>query len=289
MPHVRPRHVIAPLGLAACAVAAVGCQTLFLVPPSPKTIDQLLTPAVSSGSVTLEIFQARIPLEKEAEADALWSQVDEQCFDVELRKRLLANGLRAGVVGVPLPETLSDLMALECKMPETSTKRVITGQSAVPQVTRRVVQINDHDQSTIQASELRDEAQVLTSENGVLNGRTYKEVQGVYGLRAKTVPGQRVRLDLVPELQHGELKNRRVGNDQGIFLITQTRDREVFDRLAMEVELAPGEILVLGCLPDATTSLGGTFHTAEIEGRSARKLILVRALETPPSEILAKK
>ena len=57
----------------------------------------------------------------------------------------------------------------------------------------------------------------------------------------------------------------------------------------MEATLAPGDLLVLGCLPDAKASLGGVFHTADAGGQDERKLILVRLLEVPPSEILAEK
>lgn len=262
----------------------------MLAPPPKGGIEKLLRPVTTSpDSVTLEIFHARIPLEQDGKADALWNGVDEQCFDVELRRRLVDNWLRAGVVGGTLPPVLADLLQLKSKLPKESTDQVISTATAVPQVSRRVVQVNRRDPTSIQASELRDEAEVLMRDEGGCHGRTYRQVEAVYTLKAQAVDGQRVVVRLIPELSHGELKNRYSGSTQGVLVMTPSREREVFDRLAMEATLSPGEVLVLGSLPDAGASLGGVFHTAVSEGRQERKLILIRLLEAPRSEILAAK
>jgi hypothetical protein len=123
-----------------------------------------------------------------------------------------------------------------------------------------------------------------------MGGKTFDQVQGVYMLRAESVPGQRIKVQITPELHHGELRSRRVGNtQQGLFMSTVSREREVFEELALETELAPGDLLILGCLPKAKSSLGGVFHTASSGGQEERKLIVIRLLEVPKSEILAKK
>jgi hypothetical protein len=274
-------------GWSALALAA-GCQ-VFDKPPQ-AALDQLLKPAVTSpDSVTLEIFHARIPIDKEETADALWDQIDEQRFDPELRRQLVANGLRAGIVGATPPEAISDLLALQSDAPDSSAVRVIDGKSAEPRVTRQVKQLNRLDEMAIQVSDLRDEAQVLLSNDGVMGGKTFQQVQGVYTLQAEAAPAQRVKVRITPELQHGELRNRRVGSDQGIFLSTVSREREVFEELTLQTELAPGDLLVLGGLPDAKASLGGVFHTASSGGQDERKLVILRLLEVPRSEILASK
>ncbi|MBA4104283.1 MAG: hypothetical protein C0485_00870 [Pirellula sp.] len=277
--------------LAGCAAAtiALGCQ-VFDKPPD-KALESLLKPVrTSTESVALEIFQARIPLDQEAKADALWERIDEQKFDAELRRKLVANGLRVGIVGGALPEDLAKLLELDGDAAEASDSQVITDQTAAPRVTRRVVQVKRLNPISIQVSELRDEAQVLLSQEGSFGGKTFRQMQGVYSLQAETVPGQRVKVRLTPELQHGDLKQRYAGAaQQGIFMSIPSREREVFDELSMDATLAPGELLVLGCLPAAKTSLGGVFHTATAAGKDERKLILVRLLQVPPSEILAEK
>ena len=276
--------------LASCAAAtiALGCQ-VFDKPPE-KALESLLKPVnTSSDSVSLEIFQARIPLDKDATADALWEGIDEQKFDPELRRRLVANGLRVGIVGGSLPKELADLLELDGAASEAGGAQVITDQSAVPRVSRQVIQAKRREQRQIHVSELRDEGQVLLSRDGSLGGKTFRQMEGVYSLQAETIPGQRVKVRLTPELHHGDLKQRYAGSQQGIFMSIPSREREVFDELSMDATLAPGELLVLGCLPGAKTSLGGVFHTASAAGNDERKLILVRLLQVPPSEILAEK
>ena len=99
--------------------------------------------------------------------------------------------------------------------------------------------------------------------------------------------GQRIMLELVPELQHGQLKNRYAGGDQGMILMTQSRERDTFEKLAMNIELAAGEILVVSCLSDVPGSLGHAFHAQNINGPLEYKLVLIRLLQVPGSEILA--
>jgi hypothetical protein len=264
-----------------------GCQAAFTAPPD-AALEKLLRPVTTSPeSVTLEIFEARIPLDEDEQAEAIWRQVDEQALDADLRSRLLANGLRAGVLNGTAPDELSQLLGLTSEAPKESAEQVVTADSPVPRTTRRVVQINLQAERAIQATEVLPEASVLLSEDGQLRGETYRPVEGRYSLRAEAVPGQRILVRLVPELHHGELRPRYSGGDQGRMLIMTSREREPFERLTLETELAPGEMLVLGCLPQSDGSLGAVLHTATAKGRRERKLILVRALEAPASEILA--
>jgi hypothetical protein len=283
---------ISPVKCASALSAAlliVGCQSF--IAPSETALERLMQPmATSPDSVTLEIFLARIPAEQDQQAEALWGQVDEQIFDANLRRQLVANGLRAGVVGSPPPEELSKLLLLQSEAPAASTGRVITAESATPRVTRRVVQMHRGDQRPIQVSEPRDEATVLiVSEAGRVGGKPLPNVHGVYNLQAEAIPGQRVHLRLTPELDYGEMRMRYSGGEQGIMLKNLAQEREIFERLALNADLAAGELLVLGCLPDDKSSLGGVMHAAGHAGHDERKLVVLRLLEVPPSEILAKK
>lgn len=280
---------------AACSLLLLGgsgwlgCQSALTVPPD-AALDKLLRPVTTSpNSVKLEIFEARVPIDEDAAADGLWQQVDEQVFDAELRRRLLANGLRAGVVGGTLPNELARLLDLESEMPEQSPEQLVSTLTAVPRVTRRVVHVNRQEPREIQVSEVRPEAQVFVSGDGALHGNTFRQVEGRYELRAEALPGQRVAVRLIPELHHGELRNRYSGSDQGKLMIIPSREREAFEQLTMSAELAAGELLVVGCLPQAQASLGGVLHTVAAKGRSERKIIVVRLLESPQSEILAAK
>lgn len=285
---LRRRTWLAGCLASACALS-LGCQ-VFVQPPE-KALDSLLQPIKASpDSVSLEVFQARIPLDQDKKADAIWEQIDEQKFGADLRRKLVANGLRAGIVGGTLPSDLATLLDVNGPVAAESGAQVITDQSAVPRVTRSVVRLKPRDSRAIQVSDVRNEAQVMISDNGVLGGRPFRQLQSVYSLQAEPIPGQRAKIRITPELQHGDMKQRYAGSsERGIIMSITSRDREVFEELAMESTLAPGELLVLGCLPDAKTSIGGVFHTASVAGKDERKLIIIRLAQVPPSEILAQK
>lgn len=276
----------------ALACALVGCHAVLA--PSDEALELLLTPIESAPeSVTLEVFHVRIPVEMEDQVRGLWSRVDEQQIDNRTRSRLTANGLRAGTVGAPLPVELTELLELvDQPAPEDNAatgEKVITSLTAQPRITRRVEQLSLHEQMPITASEVRDKLQVIVSDQRGLSGNEYRQVEAVYSLKVTPQTGQRVRLSVTPELHHGELRNRRMGSDKGIFLMIPSRERESFSRLRISAEIAAGEILILGGLEDAGSSLGNAFHVAETSGTPQSKLILVRLLQVPPSEILAER
>lgn len=264
-----------------------GCSLLLTLPMPEDPQSLLKSVETAPDSVAIEIFQVRVPAIDEELDEQLWRSVDEQRVDLEVRQELIRNGFRAGVLGGTIPDKLATYLKLESELPETQVERIITGENADPTVTRRVVQLDKSDSATIQVSSLQDKLHILMNEDGGLRGRSYEQVQAVYSMRAEAIAGQRVHLRLVPELQHGELRNRYAGSDQGIFLVTPSRERELYDELEIGVEMTPGELLILGGLPDASGSLGHAFHAESKRGPAELKIVLVRLVEVPGSEILA--
>lgn len=284
----RALRSLCSLALGGWLLACAGCSTVLFSLPMPDD-PQAFLKAVETApdSVALEIFQVRFPATDAAMDEQLWQAVDEQRLNVDVRHELVRNGFRAGVMGSSVPDGLAKYLKLESKMPESTAQRLITGDTADPTVTRRVVQLGQNETATIQVSALRDKLNILLSEQEGLRGRSYEQVQAVYTMRAQARTGQRVGLRLTPELQHGELRNRYAGSDQGIFLVTPSRERELYDELELQVELAAGELLVVSSLPDAAGSLGHAFHAENQRGPAELKLVLVRLVEVPGSEILA--
>ncbi len=291
MPLQQPRrHAIHRISTAAFVMLTVflsGCGVVLSTATVSDPQNILRAIKTSPDQVTLEIFQVRIPGDDKLLVDELWQASDEQRLDVEVRNRLVANGFRAGVINGALPDRLARSLNLQSEMPEAETDRIITGENAAPRVVRRVLQLKRREHASIQASELQAEAIVfLNTENG-LQGRTYEQVQGVYSLQAESVSGQKVAIEVTPELHHGELKNRYTGSDQGVLLMTTSRERKVFDQLKLNLNLSSGEFLVISGVADSSSSLGSAFHDSQQSGAAAQKLVLVRLLQVPPSEILA--
>lgn len=275
------------LGLLSCLAMFTGCGAVLTT--AAVSTPQSILKAVRTGSdrVTLEIFQVRVPADDKQLNKELWLAADEQRLELDVRNRLVSNGFRAGVITGTLPDALAKSLNLQSEMPEETKERVIDGNSATPKVTRRVLQLKRGEPATIQTSEVQESLNVLLNTESGLQGKSYREVQGVYSLRAQTLPAQRVKVELVPELQHGEMRNRYAGSDQGILVVTPSRERKVFDQMKMSVPLAAGELLIVSGLPDAPASLGSVFHAEERAGVAEQKLVLIRLLQVPDSEILA--
>ena len=83
----------------------------------------------------------------------------------------------------------------------------------------------------------------------------------------------RVQLDLLPELHHGEPQQRWIGDD-GVIRLETSRPKRVFDELRMKISLAPGQMLVVAAAPAgpaawATTSSARPRPTANPKNAGA--------------------
>ena len=78
-------------------------------PPPATELTNLPLPSLAPDSVVLEVTFVRIPAEKLDFESRFWPEADESALDVELRRRLAANGFRAGVVRTPPPPVLQEL------------------------------------------------------------------------------------------------------------------------------------------------------------------------------------
>jgi hypothetical protein len=266
---------------------SLGCGVIL----STATVSnpQSILKAVKPGPqrVTLEIFQVRIPANEEQLTSELWQAADEQRLDLSLRNRLVSNGLRVGVLNGAVPDSLARSLNLQSETPEETLDRVIDDQTANPQVTRRVLQVKCQEPAIVQVADVQPQVHVLVNSDNGLQGRTYDAALGVYSLQADVVPGQQIAIQLTPELQYGQFRNRYLGGDQGAFLVSPSQERQIFDQIKMEVQLAAGEILVVSGVQGAPASLGSVLHTIRQTGSDEQKLLLIRVLQVPQSEILA--
>ncbi len=274
-------HRIGLFALAVLAVVAIGCTPIRPEGKSP------LTPArMSSDSVVLDIFFARFPQGKEDLNGPLWNEIDEQHFPADVRRRLAENGFRVGMVGDRLPSKLAKLLELTDQPTSNATpgETVVTDLESEPCVVRRHLQLRANQRSEIVASEVYEELPVLTCESGEVCGRAYPKAQGV--LVAKSSPDRdgRVRLELMPELQYGEVQQRFTGR-YGAYRLETGRSRRDFDKLAVTAMLTPGNMIVMSSLPNRVGSLGHRFFSHESSGKVEQKLMVIRLSQTQHDDL----
>jgi hypothetical protein len=275
---------VACLGVAALLA---GCSTPL---PRQESGNPLRTPRMSRDSVGLEIFFVRLPAADRQAYDSIWNEADEQRFGVGLRRQMAENGLRAGVLGWQMPAAVQRLLdeqsqrAVEADGPQQGIQ--VTELDRTSPIRIRQLQVRPGRRSEIIASSVYESLPLLVREGGVLKGRSYQNCQGILALHAYPEPDGQVRLEVWPELHHGQPRHRFTGSD-GVLKLETGRPRDVFEHLRLDVSLSPGEMLLLGGQPDRPGSLGNCFFVDRNAGQAERKLILVRVAATQRDELFA--
>ena len=264
------------------ATISLGCT-----PFQPKTDRSPLTAAqMSPDSMALDVFFVRCPYGDPVANEQLWQEIDEQQIPLETRRRLTANGFRAGVISGQMPITLSQLLELKGNTKPIggaqTTELSEIGSEEGPMWSHQ--QVRPHKRIELNTSEIYPELPVLVPGPDGISGETYQRAQGVIAVRATPEKDGRVLLEVVPELHHGE-EQRNISSTQGAWRIDMARPRVAFDDMALSTRLAPGHMIVLSCLPGRHGSLGHHFLTTDSSGSLEQKLLVIRLSQTQHNEL----
>ncbi|HEX4412095.1 MAG TPA: hypothetical protein VH107_00610 [Lacipirellulaceae bacterium] len=284
--------------LASCAS---GCRLLSADHPMLHGQSPLKPAPSSPDSVTMEIIWARFPANDPVLDDASWRSIDETQIDPAVRRELVNNGIRAGVVSGSVPPAI-DKVLHQGPPADAPTVESVTGSNASsakksqtaelltePIIHGRTRRLRRNEKFEIQASEPYPSMLLLQPiNNGTeLTGHIFEQADAIYSLRVDPRPDRTVTVELTPEINHGTPRLRYTGGDDGVLRQASLKEREVFDRLRMSVKLAPGEMLVLMSMPEAGSLLGHYFHTVDTADGPQQKLILIRLAEVPQNDAFA--
>ncbi len=197
------------------------------------------------------------------------------------------NGFRVGVAEGQIPVALSNLMELGDKpAPSGEVKGTnLADLAAKPRVMRQHMQIKAGQPGEIVASGTYEQLPVLLCEGDRISGETYNQAQGIFSIKTLPLPDGRVRIDMVPEVQHDQPRQNRV-EDQGVLRFDFRRPKRVFEEMAISTALSPGGMLVMTSLPNRSGSLGHHFFT-ENQGRLEQKILVIRLSQTQQDGLFA--
>ncbi len=279
--HISRRTLLCAVpGLALANL--VGCAP-FKVPDELPS--RLLPPArMSADSVILEIGHAQVPVADQAAYDEIWQQADEQSLPLELRQELARNGLRCGILGKRLPERIRELMAQKSDAVNQRSEDLNVGDIEVDRQTRRL-QCRAGRRAKILCSKSFDELSLLTRDAGAVRGRQLYKAQCLFGLKPYPQGDGRVRIDLLPEVEHGELKQQWVGGE-GTLMQRIGREKITFEALRLSLTLAPGQMLVVSA-GEQPKGLGEHFFIESVGGTPTRSLLFVRLAHTQHDNLFA--
>jgi hypothetical protein len=241
-------------------------------------------------SVALEICTIR-GAGDDAELNVdLWKEVDEQHLPAGLRTLLARNGLRAGRVAGRVPPVIQKLLdAHKPQILEGGLTLTSVDQPAPFESERRHARAGHSGEIIV--SDVAERWSVLYRDGqGRLTGGNLPKPQALFRVTTHPQGDGQARLELLPEIQYGEARMQHATMG-GMLTLLPGRASKAYDELRIEALLAPGDVLVLGKLPNSSGTLGHHFFAGGTRGEQ-QKLILVRLAQTqyddlfrvPPNE-----
>jgi hypothetical protein len=234
------------------------------------------------NSVVLEAAFVRVSPEQPL--DQLWQQIDEQHLDQKTRRNLTENGIRCGVMGAQLPTELQELMATAGREKSLASPESLLADSATA-LYRKLQNRPGERSDLIVVPEIAENKVVLFSEAGHIRAEAFNEGQALLAVRGYPSGDGTVRVELVPEIKHGDVKHQWVPGN-GTFLHDVGREARTFDQLRLSAVLSPGQTLLITGTNEVR-GLGGLLFVRGSGESSERLLLLLRLAQTQYDDLFA--
>lgn len=255
--------------IGALALLLAGCTHWN----APLSLDKkwLPSPKLAPDGAVLEIAMLDVPPDDPWDPAELWNEVDEQFLPADVRRRLADHGIRCGLLGAQVPDTLWRRMNADQSI-TLDNKDGAAVLSDVP--SRRRLQCRGNRQQWIV---VRKDLETLTlgkQGTGQVEPEEFRDAACELSFKTLPLGDGHVRLDLTCAVRHGPQLQRWVGED-GSFRLDSNRACRLFEGSRFEASLAPGRTLVIGATP-AGVGLGGAFFAANPAKGSSHKILFVR-------------
>ncbi len=273
-----------PLFRASLLLLVVLSGCAQWVQTTASEANKLPAPPLPADSVVLEVAFARLPLTDTAAYEEIWRQTDEQAFDTDLRRQWAANGLRCGILGSQLPPKLREILDQNAGSLLAQAENAVESQSESSRGDRRI-QCRAGRRAKLITSKSFDSLALLTQESGTVRGWPLTQAQCLFGLKVYPLGDARAKIDLVPEVEHGEMKTQYVGRE-GTVMPQLARERVVLDSLLLRATLSPGHVLLVSTTPEAK-GMGQHFFVEQTGAAQVRTLLLIRLAVSQHDDLFA--
>ena len=126
---------------------------------------------------------------------------------------------------------------------------------------------------------------VLFSEEGRVRAETFNEGQALFAVRSYPSGDGTVRVELVPEIKHGEVKHQWVPGN-GTLRHDVGRQTSAFDPLRVSAVLSPGQTLLVTS-SDEPKGIGSLLFVRGTGDTSERLILLIRLAQTQYDDLFA--
>jgi hypothetical protein len=198
--------------------------------------------------------------------DELWSYADEMIVPPEQRDRLELNGFRAGVIVGASPEKLVGLL-------QSSRSCVHRRGRAIMSGTTHTQELREGDGELDAVLRVGKTAEELTFDRPTFS----------FDLLPKRTPGG-VQLTLTPRIEFGDKGiNYKPVPEESKWSLEVKRPTRVIGDLAIDIPLAPDEVLVIGPRLEREGTIGFHSFTSAADTDPMQRLFFVRLVRQPPS------
>jgi hypothetical protein len=246
--------------LLLITVMISGCLTPDIA--SRGMMDRLraVSGPIGPDVVILDIAEIEQPPDDDYIDRDLWSALDEQVVGLEHKVAMDDNGLRAGVAGGLPPGKLQALLISERSCP--SPHRITTRAGST---------------KLLALGPVRSEAVFDVNLNGETNPARLTAAQFGLSVTPQRTDDGRVRLTLLPQVQHGGRTLRLQPLDGDGWSFAGSKATEKYVGLAFDVTISPQDYLVVGTRYDHPNTLGHGMFIAPSGEKLVQRLLVIRA------------
>ena len=265
--------MLRPIGLALVLVSSLGWVGGCL-PTRPAPMPSLAGSRNGQHSepdpntVVLDLAFLERPIGDDYLNGELWTATDQHIVDIERQAELEDNGLRIGqVVGV-MPGKLLKLLQSERACVNPLKRFVPCGEPTIQHL--GPIQPRSRFQIT-----LAGKTQILTLD----------DAQFCFDLVATLSRNGRTKLAFVPKVEHRrQALAIDIAPDYSSWVAPSEKPGRSFPQLSWHVELAPGELLVIGPMLDKPGSFGYRAFVQDAEPNPVQRVLVLRCTRPAADE-----
>lgn len=275
------------LVILAISVGSVGCQSIItpqwsLEDEVNKTV--LSAPQLAPDAVILEVAFIRVPSNTNGSDSTFWPDVDETHLSADIRKRLSQNGIRCGLIAGSLPDSLNELINGDAN---TVDLEAMTGGLKLNLENRnqRLQFRAGQAGQIVMSKSVKENITVITSDSQYAAAERFNQAQCQFQIKTYPQGDGRVRIELTPQIHHGDPRAEFTGQD-GAWLLKTQRAVKQYDTVPIEAMISPGESLLLSA--DAhNKGLGRQFFVINDDDEKTNHLLLMRLVHTQYDDLFA--
>jgi hypothetical protein len=274
---IRPIWTIAVVSLAGCANwSKLPIRSGDSAENRPTVV---LDSALQRDAIVLELAFVRLSGLQESQLVQAWGTMDEQCLPIEVRRRLEANGIRAGVTNAGLPTHVLDWVTESERLLAEDPLEQAGVASDVDLHFRRLT-LRQHQPKEVIVKTRREQPLTVLHQSEQLRGRTYESPELQLELSGSMNRSGQVDLRLTPVISHGEA-SKRVVSQRSAMRFEYQHAREVFQDLMMPIPLSSDQLMMITASPDPKGLGEALFTTVGPDQQPQRVVMLVRVVSTP--------